>query len=207
MRMNMPLLTGFLRKFVFDVLPAALASAVGGLLLAHHGLGPVAQPVAAQVTPASPEMMELLRDEHGLIVNFLKARIANEKKQLEAADAAPRAAAADVGVQPPAVVRQPVVTVAAKPAQPRSRTPVVAAPPQPIVIAQAQPTAALKTDGENSDSLVPKTFGIKDHVVAVTQSVVSAIGSIPSWIGSIGDHIGGEDPAPRPRVDVVSASS
>ena len=32
-------------------------------------------------------------------------------------------------------------------------------------------------------------------------------GGIPSWIGSIGDRIGGEDPSPRPRVDVANAAS
>ena len=55
--------------------------------------------------------------------------------------------------------------------------------------------------------ILAKTVGIKDHVVAVTQRVVSAIGGIPSWIGAIGDHIGGESSGnPRPPADLVSAS-
>ena len=37
--------------------------------------------------------MQLLRDEHGLIVNFLKAQVANEKKQLAADEGTPRVAA------------------------------------------------------------------------------------------------------------------
>jgi len=56
-------------KLVHDVLPAALASLIGGLLFTHFQLGRMPAPVAAQVAPASPEMMQLLRDEHGLIVN------------------------------------------------------------------------------------------------------------------------------------------
>jgi hypothetical protein len=32
-----------------------------------------------RVTPASPAMMQLLRDEHGLIADMLKAQVANEE--------------------------------------------------------------------------------------------------------------------------------
>jgi hypothetical protein len=40
-----------------------------------------------KVTPASPEMMQLLRDEHSLIADMLKLQIANEKKELGAGSA------------------------------------------------------------------------------------------------------------------------
>jgi hypothetical protein len=49
-------------------------------------------------------------------------------------------------------------------------------------------------DDDNSvrddDSLLAKTMGVTDHVVAATQRAVSTIGVIPSWIGSIGDRLG-----------------
>jgi hypothetical protein len=213
MRIDLPLLRGFLRKLVLEVMPPALASAIGGVLFTHYGLSRAPGPVAAQVAPAPPEMMQLLRDEHGLIVTFLKAQVANEKEKLAAADATSRTAAADAAPQPAAAAnaRQPIVAVAVRPVQPRSKVPVVGASLPPLVIAQAPPNEAATANGGNPDSLVAKTVantvGIKDHVVAVTQSVVSAIGGIPSWFGSIGDRIGGEDPSPRPRADVASASS
>ena len=93
MRYETPLLKRLLTKLIHDVLPAALASLIGGFLFTHFQLGRWPEPVAAQVTPASDEMMQLLRDEHGLIVNFLQARLANEKKQLIADDGASRGAA------------------------------------------------------------------------------------------------------------------
>ena len=93
-------------KLVHDVLPAALASLIGGLLFTHFQLGRMPAPVAAQVAPASPEMMQLLRDEHGLIVNYLKAQVANEKKQLAADEGTPRVAAeAQPAAAPPRSAR------------------------------------------------------------------------------------------------------
>jgi hypothetical protein len=57
---------------------AALGSLIGGLLLGYQW-----KPVDASIVkalPASPEMMQLLRDEHRLIANMLESRIATEKK-------------------------------------------------------------------------------------------------------------------------------
>ena len=64
----------------------------------------------------------------------------------------------------------------------------------------------MKADTRDEDSLLARTIGIRDHVIAVTQRAVSAIGGIPSWFGSIGDRIGGEDASPRPPANLVSAS-
>ncbi len=86
----MPLLKRLLAKVVHDVLPAALASIIGGFLFTHLQLGWGPEPVAARAAPASAEMMQLLRDEHGLIVSFVQARIADEKKQLTANENARR---------------------------------------------------------------------------------------------------------------------
>jgi hypothetical protein len=207
MRYNLPLLRRFLAKFVHDVLPAALASVVGGVLFTHFQLGRAPEPAATvQVAPASAEMMQLLRDEHGLIVNFLKAQVANEKKQIAADEGASRAV---VEAQPAAAAAPrplAVAMIAAKPAAPRSKTPVVGASLPPLVIAQAQDSESVKPSPRDPDTLIARTIGIKDHVVAVTQGVVSAIGGIPSWIGSLGDHIGGDGTAPRPPANLVSAS-
>ncbi len=54
------------------------ASAVGGLLLSNQWdlrVGPL-RLQANRVTPASPEMMRLLRDEHDLVADMVKAQLA-----------------------------------------------------------------------------------------------------------------------------------
>ena len=103
MRYQMPL-KRLLSKLVHDILPAALASVIGGFLFTHFQLGRWPEPVAAQVTPASDEMMQLLRDEHGLIVNFVQGRIADEKKQLVADESSSRSSAR-CGLQGPPPLR------------------------------------------------------------------------------------------------------
>jgi len=210
------LLKRLVDKIVKDALPAGLASILGGLLLTHFQLDRLPQPTTVKVTQASPEMMQLLRDEHGLIIDFVKEQVASEKNRGGADQSAQRAAAeasappaAEVAPSPPVQRPIPVVALAApKPAAPRSKNPVVGASLPAPALAQAQPAdpvpqAAARTD----DSLLAKTIGIKDQVVSVTQRAVSAtIGVIPSWFGSLGDRIGGEGQSPRPPANLVSAS-
>jgi hypothetical protein len=210
------LLKRLVDKIVKDALPAGLASILGGLLLTHFQLDRVPQPTTVKVTQASPEMMQLLRDEHGLIIDFVKEQVASEKNRGGADQSAQRAAAeasaapaAEVAPSPPVQRPIPVVALAApKPAAPRSKNQVVGASLPAPAPTQAQPAdpvpqAAARTD----DSLLAKTIGIKDQVVSVTQRAVSAtIGVIPSWFGSLGDRIGGEGQSPRPPANLVSAS-
>ncbi len=61
---------------------AALVSLAGGLLLSYQW-GHTADPPLVKVTPASPEMMQLLRDEHRLIANMAKLQIASEQRQVQ----------------------------------------------------------------------------------------------------------------------------
>jgi len=212
--MRYKVLRRFSAKLVHDVLPAALASVIGGLLFTHFQLGNAPVPVAAQVAPASPEMMRLLRDEHGLVLSYVQAQAAVEKKQLSADESPTRVAAdpqpAAAPVATPAAPPRPVnvVSTTAKPSPPRGKAPIVGAslPPPPLAVADAQQTDSAKAATRHEDSLIARTMGIRDHVIAVTQRAVSVIGGIPSWIGSIGDRIGGEDLNARPPANFMSAS-
>jgi hypothetical protein len=58
--------------------PAALGSMIVALLVNYQWATP-AETRLATVTPASPEMMQLLRDEHGLVADMLKGQIADGK--------------------------------------------------------------------------------------------------------------------------------
>jgi hypothetical protein len=212
MRVKLPVLRRFLTKLVHDMLPAALASLLGSLLLTHYGafVSGSAPAPAVQSTPASAEMMDVLRDEHALIADFLKAQVANEKKQLAAQDAASRATTEGEPVAVTVVTsasRQPnVVATAAKPVPPRDKMPAVGVSLEPLVIA-AIPHSDTGDNPMilNNDSLLAKTMAIKDHIMSVTHRAVSAIGGIPSWFGAIGDRVGGGD-NPRPPANLVSAS-
>ena len=55
----------------------ALVSVVGAFLLGGHWALPVEPPVAL-AAPASPELMQLVRDEHGLVAHMIGAQLAIE---------------------------------------------------------------------------------------------------------------------------------
>jgi hypothetical protein len=203
-----PLLPRFLAKLLVDILPAAVASAVGGFLITQYQFTHVtaSRPATEQVVPASAEMMQLVRDEHAVLVDYLKTQMALEKNRHAAEDAAvadARLAAADAqapAATPVAVAApRPVASaIAAKPVPARAKVAVtpVLPPHAPLAIAQADQTvsaAPVAAPAPESKSLFTRTLEIKDHVVGATLHAVSAIGSIPSWIASMGDRFGGSD--------------
>ena len=100
-----PLLMRLLAKVLLDILPAVIASVIGGLLFTHYQLGGLGVPAAAALSaPANAEMMQLLRDEHAVIVDYLKAQLAAEKSRAAEQDREMRAAAAEAAEPaPPAV--------------------------------------------------------------------------------------------------------
>jgi hypothetical protein len=76
-----PFLSRFFSKLLYDLLPAAIASVVGGMLLSHYARPSVATPAVAIETPASAEMMQMVRDEHELIVNNMNMKKYTEARQ------------------------------------------------------------------------------------------------------------------------------
>lgn len=201
-RSEVPWFARLLGKLVLDILPGALASLIGTLLLTHYQMGQLAHqappPVAAQATLASADTMARLRDEHALIMDFLKSRIAAERNRdlTEDADNAQAAVDAKATAEIKLAVAEPA---AAKATPPRSRS--HAASPAvthaPLVIAQAQPDQNTGAPGDSTpadDSILAKTRDIKDHVVAATRHVVFMIGDV---FASVGQRIGDAMPGSR----------
>src|SRR5208283_802668 len=191
-----PLFGRLFAKLV-DVLPAALASLIGGFLFTQYqsGYRPASQPAAEQAAPASAEMLQLVRDEHAMIFNYINAQTAAEKSRNAAEDKEDARAVAEAKPAAAPVTRRPLV--AAAPGVPRIKVSAVAATPAPAVraprvIAQAAPTASPAIEAQpQTDSLLAKSLTITDNVVHATLHAVSAIGGIPNWIASLGDRFGG----------------
>lgn len=207
-----PWLARFAGKVVLDVLPAALASVIGGFLFTQYHFGHAAAPPLVAVQPASPEMMAMVRDEHALIMSYLNAQMSAEKRRDAAEDAATARAVAQAQASADAKLAdalmasqaaertsaQPVTVAKVVPAVHR-RPPgsVATAVHAPLAIAQANqadPMAVAEAEGTDDrlardpNSLLAKTLDLKDHVVAATRHVVSSIGDIFS---SVGGSIGG----------------
>jgi hypothetical protein len=199
-----PLLPRFFAKLLVDILPAAVVSAVGGFLITQYQFthATALRPATEQVVPASAEMMQLVRDEHAVLVDYLKTQMAIEKNRHAAEDAAvadARLAAADTPAPAAVAAPRPVASaVIAKPVPARAKVAVtpVLPPHAPLAIAQTDQTVSatpVAQPAPESKSLFTRTLEIKDHVVGATLHAVSAIGSIPSWIASMGDRFGGSD--------------
>src|SRR5579862_2853200 len=82
-RHEAPLLKRFVGKLIVDVLPATFVSVLGGVIIAQYQLGhaTVSRPATEQVVPASAEMMQLVRDEHAVIIDYLKTQMAADKNR------------------------------------------------------------------------------------------------------------------------------
>lgn len=70
-----PYVHRFLRKFVLDAIPGALASLVGALFFAHQWAQapqPVRLETVERVALQSEQVAQMIRDEHALMIEFLK---------------------------------------------------------------------------------------------------------------------------------------
>ena len=222
-----PLLARFAGKFVLDILPAALASVIGGFLFTQYQAGRAAPPApapAAQMSPASAEVLALVRDEHEAIIGYLKSQIAAEKNRLAAQDAETAQAladakaaqiearenalaeqnAADIRATAAAPARHLASAVSTKVGLPRAKPAVApnAVAAAETAVAQAEQNSQQSTApasgglARDPDSLLAKTLDLKDHVVAATKQAVAALGDM---FASVGERIGGGSaPAPRP---------
>ncbi len=58
----------------------ALASVIGAFLLGSHWALPI-ESSGVRAAPASPELMQLVRDEHGLVAHMIGAQLATENSR------------------------------------------------------------------------------------------------------------------------------
>jgi hypothetical protein len=66
---------------------AVFASVMLALLVGYQSV-PMGRSRTVPVAAASPEMMQVLRDEHGIVATMVAARLATEKRELAARDRA-----------------------------------------------------------------------------------------------------------------------
>jgi len=193
-----PLLSRFAGKLVLDILPAALASVIGGFLFTQYHLGRAAPPPPTeQIGSASTEGLALVREEHEAIVGYLKAQLAAEKSRLAAQDedtaraVADAKAVQDIEAREKALAEQNPVDIKPAAAAPNAATATQVAMVESEQASQ-QADAPAERLARDPDSLLAKTLDLKDHVVAATKQAVAALGDM---FASVGERIGGSTPA------------
>lgn len=210
MRRVIPGLTRFASKFTFDVMPAALASLVGGLLFAQVGRG---LPPAPSVQPAGPQMMQMLAEEHALMLERLRQDVAAQERERVAADEASAAAkAAAAAADKIARLRRETreITVAdamvsggnvkrptekaATPLPPQSETVAAAPVRQPLdlqIAAANSQTAATDTVRERV-GLLARVSAKAGEVGGRARRLVLSAAELPAKVISLGDVVFGE---------------
>jgi hypothetical protein len=210
-----PFVSRFFSKLFYELLPAAIISGVGGMLFSHYvnpfshyASPPIATPAAIE-TPVSAEMIQMVRDEHGLIVDYLKkyteARqqadrpAKQEARRIKAVERAAmlagremRAAETRAVVTGAHIAAKPETKVAKKqPAQyPDKAEPLrmaSLAPQVQSVVQPAVPPVRLVTPAADSDENIVK---IKLGVVAGTVERIPFLGS------SVAEWVSGDVPPP-----------
>jgi hypothetical protein len=214
-----PLLARFLGKFVLDIMPAALASVIGGFLFTQYQFGHTApHPALEQVTPASAEMMALVRDEHAMIIDYLKTQMAAEKSRVAVEDAdlaraqqdsklvdskAPAAAPVVALLDPKPVPeaaprRNAAVATAARPIVWHAKAPVAAPVVTPVMAATPAPHAPIviaqvdpSQDAPVADRLASDPDSLLGKTLDLKDHVVAGARHAVSAIGDMFSAIGG----------------
>lgn len=201
-----PLLVSLVGRLVLEVLPAALASVISGWLLVHYQLSRPALPPVAAATPASPEMVELVRDEHALLKQILAAQqaVQDHDRPVDAHDtrnaqAAARPPAARLHAQGrPAPARQRSASAAAAPraaAPGPGQAAVVVARAQQISPALIPPAPVVGTvpaavPDRDATGLISGTFAVTDQMFGAARQAAQAIGGMAVRFGH---SLGGDD--------------
>ena len=203
-----PSLSRFYSKLFYELLPAAIASAVGGMVYNHYAKAPVATPPSAIVAPASAELLQMVRDEHALFVDYLKKNAeTRQQAELAAEQDARRVSAAEQAAREARMAEARALALAAhatekpekKLAAKQPAHPDRAAPSEPLqlhvmaaVTAPAQPTATLTAPPTHSDD---------GFIMAKLRDGAAIVESIPSWVRSATDWFAGSAP-PRPPAEL-----
>jgi hypothetical protein len=204
-----PGLKRFATKFACEIVPASLASVLGATLFAQQWFGPTppARVAAAadRVVAQNEQIVQMVRDEHDAIGEFLKREqereiarqpmtikevraLAEAEKaaQLAAAAAARKVAEAAKPV-PRAKPVEPVQVVAIQSAPVVQAAPAPVPPPPPAVVATVEP----RRERGRLGAIVDTTGEWADKVIEVSRvrEATAVVREIPSWIISIPEKL------------------
>jgi hypothetical protein len=221
-----PFLAQFGGKFVLNILPAALASVIGGFLFTQYQLGRAAlPPPTEQISPASAEVVALVRDEHEAIVGYLTSQIAAEKSRLAAQDAETARAVADAktaqdnaalekalaeqsaddiklpAAAPTRHLASAMSAISAKVVLPRTKPAAAPNPAATTQVALVQSEQNPQANAAPADRLARDPDSLLAKTLDLKDHVVAAtkqaVNALGDMFASVGERIGGSPPSPR----------
>lgn len=187
------------RVYSFRLLSAVIAAAIGGALLTQF----VSAPAAPAVSRAGIEMMQMLRDDHALIADYLKSETEAQKlanvaaaRELEGMKLAVRT---DAPAQPrlAQAEREPkrVVAVLEKKAAPAKLEPVRVA----SAVTLGEPMQLLQQTQASAPqpSRAPLVRFAVGAVSGKLRQLAATVEHVPSWLVSAGDWVSDAVPVSR----------
>jgi len=204
-----PLLSRLMSKMLCEILPAALASGLGAVLL--NSVMHPSSPPAVVADPANAEMLQMARDEHARIVVYLEkngearqlADIAAEKELMRAKAAEQAAALAEKKARV-AKARAAAQTALMTEKTPKigltkqqvNRTEDVPVIQQPL---QLDAASAVTQSPSITAKLAPTTAGGHDNLLLTKwRETTSAVERIPGWVRKMVERLADNVPSPSP---------
>lgn len=185
----------FLRKFVFDVMPAALTSLVGALFFAHQWTREPARVDVARVAAQSEQIAAMIRDEHALMRVFLdrEQELAAARQPLSIKEIKEREVAEAAAARRAAPSREPRRAAAAPaPALPPAAPPAVAAAEPPAFVAHESGPLVVAREPEGAITrivTVAATWANRAVEASGVGAVSRLIGTVPAQAEAITDRL------------------
>jgi hypothetical protein len=190
-------------RFVQEILPVAMASVIGAMLVNHYGRQPASPPIVIQAPPSASEdaMVQSLREEHELIASFMKR---NQERESDA-EGSGRAGTQVASLAPPSLSlvdpplpeprpagQKAVVRLAPKPAARKTSAPAEAPAPQPDppavaseispLLASSPPPAQIEIE-LRARPMIRVAGEVREWVADVAQASgrVAFLPGLPDW--------------------------
>jgi hypothetical protein len=167
-------------KFFHEVMPVALASVIGTMLVNHYSRQPPSPSVVVQAPPpaAREAMVQTLRDEHELIVDYLR-RDADAQRAAEAARDRPPPAAPAVEDRPNKVRLVSAEKGAPRPPpRPASEKAIAARDPEPlapVLVVTATPLPPAEPAAAKAANHPGVVDSVRDWIVNVSLAPARAL--------------------------------
>lgn len=174
-------------RFVYEILPVAVASVIGAMLVNHYGRQPTSPPIVIQAQPSASEdaMVQSLREEHELIASFVKRqggefdaeRSAGAARQVVSV-APPALSVADAPLPEPrpTAPQKAIARLAPKGAVKKKSTPTEAPLPQPG-------PAAVATEIPPLVASLPPSARIEPEPTA--RPIIRAADALGGWVADV----------------------
>jgi hypothetical protein len=182
------LMAKFASKFVHELLPVALASVIGALVVNHYGRQPASPSIVVQAQPSASEtaIAQSLHEDHELIASFMKrseergtddGRLEGLGKQVASASPIALSFADPPLPEPrPAAPQKAAARLASKAAVRKKPAPMEAPAPEPSPPAIAS---------ENPPELVSSPPLAQTEFEPRTRRMIQAAGAFGGWVADV----------------------